>query len=106
MIDEETARAYTEIWELLQVLGDDFINRVPEDILRVIEENRDTSYVFKITSDFAHNMSRKGIVVFAVLNLNYWATPEERERLSAIYERNEREYKLRQYENMLEEEDE
>ena len=48
-------------------------------------------------------MSREGRAMITYLNLEYWATAEERKRLMKIIERNDQKYKLQQYKSLLEE---
>lgn len=106
---EKIAIAYAEVYELLQHLGKKYVDKIPEWELEVIEKHRDKSYDFKINPDMPDeqikNMSRDGLALVAHLNLEYWASSEERERLLKIYEKNEQKHKLAQYEKMLEEEE-
>lgn len=101
--EEKMKKSLTEVWAVLQTMNDYYIKKLPELVLKVIEEKRDKSYVFKVnpvTGQF-DNMSRDGLALFAYLNLEYWSTPKEKKHLIKIYKKNDRKYKLKKCINFL-----
>lgn len=107
-IDSKTARAYSEVYAVLQCLGREYTDKLPEGLLDFFDKHRDKSYDYRIDDDVPdseqfNDMSREGLALIAYLNLEYWATAEEREQLIKTYKRNDKIYKLKQYESMLEE---
>lgn len=99
-MNDKTARSYTEVWAVLQTMNNYYIKKVPESILKVIEEDRDKSYVFKVT-EHLDNISTEGLALLAYINLEYWSTPKEKKHLIKIYKRNDRKYKLKKCINFL-----
>ena len=107
-IDPETAKAYTEVCVFLQRLGSAYTDKIPKDLLDCFEAYRDKTYEYKVdpnapASEQFNDLSKKALALIAHLNLEYWATPEERERLTKIYEENAKKKKLRQNESLAEE---
>lgn len=107
-IDTKTARAYSEVYEFLHHLGREYIDKLPQKLLELFDTYRDKSYNYKININVSGNnqfsdMSREAIALIAYLHLEYWATAEEREKLLKIFDRNEKKYKLQQYDLLLEE---
>lgn len=108
LIDSKTARAYSEVYVFLQCLGKEYTDKIPKGLLDFFDKHHDKSYDYRINTNASgseqfKDMSRERLALIAYLNLEYWATAEERERLMKIYERNEQKYKLQQYESLLEE---
>ena len=87
--------AYTEVYQILNLLGDKYTKKVPKKIIKLIEENQNTDYKMNIKKDSKIEeiqLSRNALIIISILNLKYWATPEEKERLQKIYNKNELDY--------------
>lgn len=103
--------AYAEMYELLKhYFPRAYTEKIPENIFEVIEKFRDKSHPFKVDPDFvlidrSKSLSKRTIDLLAYLNLEYWATPEERERLMKIYKRNDQKHDLEMYREMAQEEE-
>ena len=95
MVDN-TAIAYAEVDEILNLLEDDYIDKVPEKVRDFFKEERDKKYLPKIEVDIPlteQNLKRETMVLLAVLKLNYWCK-DEKEKKAFLNEldENEREY--------------
>ena len=93
---DETAIAYAEVDEILNLLEDDYINKVPENVKRFFKEERDNNYEPKIDVDIPlneQNLKRETMVLLAILKLNYCCKDEDEKKafLNELNE-NEREY--------------
>lgn len=87
--------AYTEVYQILNLLGEKYTKKVPKKILKLIEENQNTEYKVNIKKDSKieeMQLSRNALIIISILNMKYWATPEEKERLQKIYNQNEFDY--------------
>lgn len=95
MVDN-TAIAYAEVDEILNLLEDDYIDKVSEKVRDFFKEERDKKYLPKIEVDIPlteQNLKRETMVLLAVLKLNYWCKDEkEKQAFLNELDENEREY--------------
>lgn len=95
MVDN-TAIAYAEVDEILNLLEDDYIDKVPEKVRDFFKEERDKKYLPKIEVDIPlteQNLKRETMVLLAVLKLNYWCKDEKgKQAFLNELDENEREY--------------
>ena len=86
-----TKESYSEVYELIRFLGDEYKDKIPKKLYEFIESNRDKEYKPKfdkadLESLNEQSISRKAIAIMAFLNLNYWVEDEkEKEKLEKIY---------------------
>lgn len=90
-------RTYSEMYELLNLLGDEYIKKIPKKLYSLICNQRDSSY----EADFFGNdglldeskISQETVALFSVLNIKYFMdNEEEKKKLLATFEENERRY--------------
>lgn len=77
---DETRLAYAEINKILDLLEDDYKNRVPEKIRDFFRDERDIDYEpniepSKLLSE--QNLKRETYILLTILELNYWCDSEE-----------------------------
>ena len=87
--------AYTEVYQILNLLGEKYTKKVPKKIIKLIEENQNTEYKINIKKDSKieeMQLSRNALIIISILNMKYWANSEEKERLKKIYNQNEFDY--------------
>ena len=73
-------RAYSEVYSFLNVLGNYYINKIPDAIYDTIKENRDKSYtpIYDKNENITQNsISQEGLALISALNLQYWCNDEE-----------------------------
>jgi hypothetical protein len=103
-LDLNTRRAYSEVDEFLNLLPDWQRAKIPETVRIVFKTEKDKTYHKNINPNIPiadQNLLSETLAIIAGLNLKYWATPNERERLIKIYHRNELKWKLDQYQELL-----
>ena len=76
----ETRLAYAEINKILDLLEDDYKNRVPEKIREFFRDERDIEYEpiiepNKLLSE--QNLKNETYILLTILELNYWCDSEE-----------------------------
>ena len=90
-----TLMAYSEVYEILNLLEEKYKEKVPNKIRTFFEEEKLKEYKPKIDTDvplIEQNLKRETIVLLAVLNLNYWCdTPEEKQEVLDEFAKNEKE---------------
>lgn len=92
-MENETALAYAEVDAILELLEDEYVNRVPIYIREYFKDEKDKEYHPKININETlniQNLKRKTMVLLAILNLNYWCDSEE-EKLEFLKELNNNE---------------
>ena len=93
----DTMMAYSEVYEILNLLDKDYKEKVPDKVIRFFEEERLKDYKPEIDTDtplIDQNLKRETIVLLAILNLNYWCeTPEEKQEILDELSNNEKEKK-------------
>ena len=86
---------YTEVYEILKILGPSYINKLPKDLYKYIENNRNKNYLTNIDVSLSieeQNLMKETIEFISFINLKYWADEEERKKLISIYNENEIKY--------------
>ena len=90
-------RAYSELYAILQMLGKEYIEKIPEKIYKTIESRRDDTYnpIFKdIEEVLEGRVKRKTVSMIALLDYNYFSITEtDRMYMRYILEENENKYK-------------
>lgn len=93
--------AYREVNQILNLLGNGYKQKIPSKILTLFEQNGEaTSLEDDSKKNIANwsnaikngKISRNALVILSILNMKYWASEEEKQRLKAIYYENEKEY--------------
>ena len=103
---------YSEVYAILNMLGKEYINKLPNDIYNIIKEEKSTEYnpVYATTVALdKQDVKKETISIIAFLHLNYWCNEEEKIKLRELFDENEDKYqeKLKQQEEQeVEQEDE
>lgn len=87
--------ALAEVSQILDILGNEYINKIPYKFLKFMEENKAENISISITEDNYENieLTRNTIVIISMLNINYWVTDvDEKEKLLKIYQENDRKF--------------
>lgn len=97
---------YSEVYAILNMLGKEYINKLPKDIYNIIKEEKSTEYnpVYETTVALdKQDVKKETISIIAFLHLNYWCNEEEKIKLRELFDENEDKY---QEEQEVEQEDE
>ncbi len=100
-----TKESYSEVYEIINFLGDEYKNKIPKKLYEFIENNRDKNYIpnfdkNNLTSLNEKSISRKAVAIIAFLNLHYWIEDEsEKEKLEKIYSLDQERFKDEVIEN-------
>ena len=74
------AKAYSEVYSLLNTMSPKYIYALPEKLYSIIEEKRDKSYnpTFDLSMPiYKQNISKNATALICILHYNYWCTSEE-----------------------------
>ena len=91
----DTMMAYSEVYEILNLLDLKYKEKVPNKIITFFEENKLKDYIPKIDTTVPlinQNLNGETIIILAILNLNYWCDSlEEKQELLNEFAMNEKE---------------
>lgn len=86
-------QAYAEVDEILGIIEDSFLNKIPKKLRDFFKSAKDKNYSKKIDTNRAieeQSLLSETLAIIAFLNLKYWCEDEkEKERLIKIYKENE-----------------
>ena len=88
-----TATSYSEVFEILKLMGKDNVEKIPLKILEKIDNLRDKNYEVKINTEIPleqQKISRKALSIIAWLNLEYLCNEHEKEVLTDMYKLNDK----------------
>ena len=87
---------YSEVYGILNLLGDDYKKRLPKNLLNLIENKRNLSYEPKYNSEISlleQKIKRESLSIIALFHLNYWCnSEEEKNELKELFKTNEQKY--------------
>lgn len=96
MLNTYSAQVYSELWEFLEVLGNDYINKIPKKLLKIFEDNKSANYIPHINTNIPikeQSLNKETLTLIAILNLKYWCKDkDEIKRLKTVYINNEKLY--------------
>ncbi|MBR6033638.1 MAG: hypothetical protein IKP28_02715 [Clostridia bacterium] len=84
MVTKEYSKAYTEVLEILKHVPDKDVQKIPKEKLDFYKNNMDKDYDYKLdmTKEFeVQEMSEITKAILANIFRDYWATPEQKERI-------------------------
>ena len=91
-MNKNNSKAYSEVYEIINLLEEEYSNRIPKKILDFFDEIRDKEYKHTIDVNkplSEQNIERDAIILLAILDLNYWCdSEEEKKELLDIFNRN------------------
>ncbi len=85
-MEDNYTKAYKEVIEILKYMPEESVNKIPETLLKTFETKQDKSHNFVVdeNKNFEdQNLLEETKAIFANIFRDYWATPEQRERIIA-----------------------
>ena len=82
---------FNEVYSVLNLLGREYIYKLPNNVYEFIKNERVPNYEFNINMerDVISQLSKDALAFISYLNLKYWATLEEQRELIKIYKEND-----------------
>ena len=84
MVDEKYSIAYSEVLERLKHISQEDYEKIPKSKIELYKENANKNYVFNYNPTKTlneQNVSKIAKGIIAILFRDYWATPEQREKI-------------------------
>ena len=76
-------RVYSETYAILQTLHEEFLNKVPKNLIKFLEAEKDNTYNINIHPSIPlenQNLLPETIGLLAMLKLDYWCEDEEEKK--------------------------
>ena len=78
------AKSCTEVLAIIYNMSIKNFNKIPPEVIKTLEENKDSNYNFKL--DYSKNINEQNISEFTIAILknfyrDYWATEDTRQRI-------------------------
>ena len=76
--------AYTEVYEIIEQLNEEEYNKIPPQVIKAIEENRNTEYEFELEEDIElkdQELLPETKAILFNLFRDYLSTPEQKEKI-------------------------
>lgn len=86
-------KAYVEILEIINYMGQEYKKKIPSRLLSFFEENKNLDYEYKLESlNSNKSFLNETLILLALIEQKYWATDKEREILIKGLKENEKKY--------------
>ena len=91
-MDIKTKEVYSEVYSILNIMEEEYVNKIPKKLYDLIKSNRLETYNPVYDADkslIEQNVKRETLAMLALLELNYWIeTKEEKDEFMAMLQQN------------------
>ena len=91
-MNKNNSKAYSEVYEIVNMIEKEYLDRIPKKVLDFFDEARDKEYkpIIEVNKPLnEQKLQRYTMVLLAILDLNYWCdSEEEKQELLYIFNRN------------------
>lgn len=88
-----TQEMYSEVYSILNLLGKNYIAKLPKSLFTIIKEEKSSTYNPQYSENqslIEQNIKRESLSMIALFHLNYWCnSDEEKEQLKQLFKSNE-----------------
>jgi len=89
----ETKEIYSEVYQVLILLGNEYIDKLPSNLFDMLKEKREVSYTPQYLEDIPlpqQNIKKETMSIITLLYINYWCANEnEKLEIKQILKDNE-----------------
>lgn len=94
-MSEYSKRVYSETYAILQLLQEEFLSKIPSNLIEILKTEKDDTYDVNINPNIPleeQNLHPDTISLLAMLKVDYWCEDEkEKQELLEIFNKNEEE---------------
>lgn len=94
-MSEYTKRVYSETYAILQLLQEEFLSKIPTNLIEILKTEKDDTYNVNINPNIPleeQDLHPDTISLLAMLKVDYWCDDEkEKQELLEIFNKNEEE---------------
>ena len=77
----ESKKVYSQVYSMLQLLGNTYIKKIPKKLLQLIDSQRDKDYNPKYnleTNFIEQNVNKRALAIICMIDLKYWCNEKEK----------------------------
>ena len=99
----EYKKCLVELYEILKYLAEEEFEKIPKDIIKAIEKEKDTQYVWKYDESKSlneQNINRQTIAILSYINMKYLLNEEQKKVMKQLHDFNtekDEDYKSKKY---------
>jgi len=96
-MDKKTKEVFSEVYAFLEIIGEEYIEKIPKKIINEIEKQKSDEYKPIYSSEIAienQNLQKETLSIIAILDLNYWSSPNEKIKIREKINKNEKKHQL------------
>ena len=91
-----TKEVYSEVYSVLNMLGENYIKKLPTELFKIIREEKNNEYNPIYNGDVSlseQKIDRKSLSMIALFHINYWCeTEDEKIELRKIFKENQQKH--------------
>ncbi len=95
----QTQEIYSEVYSILNLLGESYIKKLPVSLFNMIKEEKKQDYNPKYDAKInlgEQNIKRETLSMIALFHLNYWCnSDEEKNKLKTLFKTNEEKHQAK-----------
>ena len=79
-MENRLRKAYSEVYEILNLMDEIYLNKIPDKVKELINDERDKEFKTNISIDVPlekQNLQKDTLTILAILYLNYWCESEQ-----------------------------
>ena len=88
----ESKKIYSQVYSMLQLLGNNYIKKTPKRLLQLIDSQRDKDYNPKYnleTNFIEQNVNKKALSIICMIDLEYWCNEKEKKVITEKLRQNQ-----------------
>ena len=97
-MDINIQETYSEVYCILNMLGENYIKRLPNSLYKIIRDSKSSTYNPQYSKEKSlneQNIKRESLSMIALFHLNYWCNSnEEKEQLKQLFKNNEEKHQV------------
>lgn len=85
---EEYKKALTEVYEILNFLPVEYLNKIPKEIIKLIRDNMDNDYTWYYDFDksfYKQELSREAVAILSYINMEFFLNKEQKNLMEKIH---------------------
>lgn len=95
-MNPQTQEIYTEVYSILNLLGENYIKKLPVSLFKMIQKEKKQDYHPQHSQEINlkhQKIRRESLAMIALFHLNYWCdSEEEKNKLTLLFKTNEEKY--------------
>jgi len=91
-----------EVNTILNLLSEEYYNKIPQDVIQAIQDNMDTNYIWEYddTKELKdQDVSRDTIAMLSYINMEYLLNEKQKDYMENLHKINEQKQRQKEYSN-------